>query len=99
MDPLVLSVLYVWCQLNKDVIVSFWFGTQFKVCTTSIKRYYTCHLKENVHLLAFKVVADEGGVCLSKPSPSALSNIPLPLCEQCRPMSILGDIVLTFFLR
>jgi hypothetical protein len=28
---MVLSVLYVWCQLNKDQIVSFWFGTQFKV--------------------------------------------------------------------
>lgn len=25
-----LSVLYVWCQLNKNVIVNFWFGTQFK---------------------------------------------------------------------
>lgn len=30
MDPMVLSILYVWCQLNKDTIVSFWFGTQFK---------------------------------------------------------------------
>lgn len=30
MDPMVLSVLYVWCQLNKDTIVNFWFGTQFK---------------------------------------------------------------------
>lgn len=30
MEPMVLSVLYVWCQLNKDVIVSFWFGTRFK---------------------------------------------------------------------
>ncbi|XP_055387758.1 derlin-1 isoform X2 [Condylostylus longicornis] len=30
MDPMVLSVLYVWCQLNKDVIVQFWFGTKFK---------------------------------------------------------------------
>lgn len=30
MDPLVLSVLYIWCQLNKDTIVNFWFGTQFK---------------------------------------------------------------------
>ncbi|GBP62674.1 Derlin-1 [Eumeta japonica] len=30
MDPMVLSVLYVWCQLNKEVIVSFWFGTRFK---------------------------------------------------------------------
>lgn len=30
MDPMVLSVLYVWCQLNKDQIVQFWFGTQFK---------------------------------------------------------------------
>ncbi|XP_042886204.1 derlin-1-like [Penaeus japonicus] len=30
MDPMVMAVLYVWCQLNKDTIVSFWFGTQFK---------------------------------------------------------------------
>ncbi|OWA51512.1 Derlin-1 [Hypsibius exemplaris] len=30
MDPMVLSVLYVWCQLNRDLIVSFWFGTRFK---------------------------------------------------------------------
>jgi derlin-1 len=30
MDPMVLSVLYIWCQINKDVIVNFWFGTQFK---------------------------------------------------------------------
>jgi len=27
---MVLSVLYVWCQLNKETIVQFWFGTQFK---------------------------------------------------------------------
>jgi len=30
MDAMILGVLYIWCQLNKDVIVSFWFGTQFK---------------------------------------------------------------------
>ncbi|XP_064641450.1 derlin-1-like [Lineus longissimus] len=30
MDPFVLSVMYVWCQLNRDQIVQFWFGTQFK---------------------------------------------------------------------
>lgn len=30
MDALILSVMYVWCQLNRDTIVSFWFGTQFK---------------------------------------------------------------------
>lgn len=30
MDAIILSVLYIWCQLNKDTIVSFWFGTQFK---------------------------------------------------------------------
>ncbi|XP_066928207.1 derlin-1-like [Clytia hemisphaerica] len=30
MDAIILSVLYIWCQLNKDQIVSFWFGTQFK---------------------------------------------------------------------
>ena len=33
MDLMVLSVMYVWCQLNKDTIVNFWFGTQFKVGT------------------------------------------------------------------
>ncbi|PIK50878.1 putative derlin-1 [Apostichopus japonicus] len=27
---MILSALYVWCQLNRDVIVSFWFGTRFK---------------------------------------------------------------------
>lgn len=30
LEPLVLSVLYVWCQINRDQIVQFWFGTQFK---------------------------------------------------------------------
>ena len=30
MDAMILGVLYVWCQLNRDTIVSFWFGTQFK---------------------------------------------------------------------
>jgi len=30
MDPMILSVMYVWCQLNQEVIVQFWFGTQFK---------------------------------------------------------------------
>eukprot|EP00118_Oscarella_pearsei_P001128 m.6671 g.6671 ORF g.6671 m.6671 type:complete len:252 (+) comp16563_c0_seq1:60-815(+) len=30
MDPLIMSVLYVWCQLNKDMIVRFWFGMEFK---------------------------------------------------------------------
>lgn len=30
MNPMILSVLYIWCQFNKDQIVQFWFGTQFK---------------------------------------------------------------------
>ncbi|CAD6230710.1 GSCOCG00012182001-RA-CDS [Cotesia congregata] len=30
MDPMVISVLYVWCQLNQNVIVNFWFGSRFK---------------------------------------------------------------------
>jgi len=30
LEPMVLSILYIWCQLNKDTIVQFWFGTQFK---------------------------------------------------------------------
>ncbi|XP_061110555.1 derlin-1 [Conger conger] len=30
MISLVMSVLYVWAQINRDTIVSFWFGTRFK---------------------------------------------------------------------
>lgn len=50
MDPLVLSVLYVWCQLNKDTIVNFWFGTQFKAM-------YLPWV-----LFAFNVIIADGGV-------------------------------------
>lgn len=28
-DAMVLSVLYIWCRLNKDEIISFWFGMYF----------------------------------------------------------------------
>ena len=50
MDPLVLAVLYIWCQLNKDVIVNFWFGSQFKAM-------YLPWV-----LLAFNVIISGGGV-------------------------------------
>ncbi|KAL0277295.1 UNVERIFIED_CONTAM: hypothetical protein PYX00_004635 [Menopon gallinae] len=30
MDCAVMAVLYIWSQLNKEVIVNFWFGTRFK---------------------------------------------------------------------
>uniref|UniRef100_A0A2K6F2C5 Derlin n=1 Tax=Propithecus coquereli TaxID=379532 RepID=A0A2K6F2C5_PROCO len=30
--PLITSVLYVWAQPNRAMIVSFWFGTRFKAC-------------------------------------------------------------------
>ncbi|CAF3884430.1 unnamed protein product [Adineta steineri] len=30
MVSMVMCVVYIWCQLNKEVIMSFWFGTQFK---------------------------------------------------------------------
>lgn len=30
MDCAVMTVLYIWCQLNKEVVVNFWFGTSFK---------------------------------------------------------------------
>ncbi|XP_022119108.1 derlin-1 [Pieris rapae] len=50
MDPMVLSVLYVWCQLNKDVIVSFWFGTRFKAM-------YLPWV-----LLAFNLIISGGGI-------------------------------------
>ncbi|KAH8865354.1 Derlin-1 [Schistosoma japonicum] len=30
LEPMVLTVLYIWSQLNRDIIVQFWFGMQFK---------------------------------------------------------------------
>lgn len=30
MDPMVMSVIYVYCMINQEQIVSFWFGTRFK---------------------------------------------------------------------
>lgn len=30
MDAMVMCVIYIFCQMNKDVIVTFWFGTRFK---------------------------------------------------------------------
>ncbi|CAH1101212.1 unnamed protein product [Psylliodes chrysocephalus] len=50
MDPMILSVLYVWCQLNKNTIVSFWFGTRFKA------------LYLPWVLLAFNLVLSGGGI-------------------------------------
>lgn len=50
MDPMILSVLYVWCQLNKDMVVQFWFGTRFKAM-------YLPWV-----LLAFNMIVGGGGV-------------------------------------
>lgn len=50
MIPMILSALYVWCQLNKDTVVTFWFGTQFKAM-------YLPWV-----LLAFNMVIAGGGV-------------------------------------
>ncbi|XP_076370492.1 derlin 1 [Tachypleus tridentatus] len=30
MDSMIMTVVYIWCQLHKDVIVTFWFGIQLK---------------------------------------------------------------------
>ena len=50
MDAMVMSIMYVWCQLNKDVVVSFWFGTRFKAALLPWV------------LLAFNVVMSGGGI-------------------------------------
>ena len=31
MVPLIMSALYVWCQLNRDTMTTFLFGIRFKV--------------------------------------------------------------------
>ena len=45
MDPMVLAVLYLWCMLNKETIVSFWFGTQFKVRQSFVQSIFN-HLHQ-----------------------------------------------------
>lgn len=50
MDALILSALYIWCQINRDTIVQFWFGTQFKAM-------YLPWV-----LAAFNMVLGQGGV-------------------------------------
>ena len=40
MESLILSVMYVWCQLNADVIVTFWFGMKFKVSVVRCIHHY-----------------------------------------------------------
>ncbi|CAH8436394.1 unnamed protein product [Dicrocoelium dendriticum] len=30
LEPMVLTVIYIWSQLNRSVIIQFWFGMQFK---------------------------------------------------------------------
>ncbi len=30
-SALIFSTLYIWCQINKESIVQFWFGIQIKV--------------------------------------------------------------------
>ncbi|OXA46628.1 Derlin-1 [Folsomia candida] len=30
LGPMINSVVYIWCQLNPNVIIRFWFGTEFK---------------------------------------------------------------------
>lgn len=44
MIPMIMSVLYVWAQLNKDTIVTFWFGTQFKVAHLFSPAAATSHI-------------------------------------------------------
>lgn len=47
MIPMVMSVLYVWAQINKDTIVTFWFGTRFKVAPVFSPTTFTSHLTQS----------------------------------------------------
>lgn len=53
MIPLIMSVLYVWAQLNRDMVVSFWFGTRFKVQQAFIKYSLMAisYCKYNVYII------------------------------------------------
>uniref|UniRef100_A0A3Q3INL9 Derlin n=1 Tax=Monopterus albus TaxID=43700 RepID=A0A3Q3INL9_MONAL len=58
MIPLIMSVLYVWAQFNKDMVVSFWFGTRFKVFVNELTGNLVGHL---YFFLMFKYPMDLGG--------------------------------------
>ena len=62
-DPMVMSVLYIWCQLNRDTIVQFWFGTQFKVQ----KVFYS-------NLWCIDIMIDSDFYCIQV---FCLSNLPM----------------------
>ncbi|KAB7495933.1 Derlin-1 [Armadillidium nasatum] len=71
MDAMVISVLYIWCQLNKDMIVSFWFGTQFKaIGMVELAGILIGHF---YYFLAIKYPQDFGGVTLIQ-TPQFLYN-------------------------
>uniref|UniRef100_A0A3B3QUC6 Derlin n=1 Tax=Paramormyrops kingsleyae TaxID=1676925 RepID=A0A3B3QUC6_9TELE len=70
MIPLIMSVLYVWAQLNRDMIVSFWFGTRFKLCDTPLPiAHYQVIINDLIgnlvghlyYFLMFKYPMDLGG--------------------------------------
>ena len=44
MNAMILAIIYVWCQLNKDAIVHFWFGKSFCFNTLMLNQYSnTCN--------------------------------------------------------
>ena len=56
MDPMVLSIMYVWCQLNKDTIVNFWFGTQFKVGALALFKGFLVRFDVSARVLLVQLV-------------------------------------------
>ena len=47
-SALIFSVLYVWCQINKDMIVTFWFGIQVKVYNSSYLLHFLSVLPPSI---------------------------------------------------
>lgn len=87
LEPMVLSVLYIWCQFNKDRIISFWFGTQFKAVYMpwvlvgfnmilrggGINELVGIFVGHTYYFLAFQYALDYGGSVLIK-TPEFLYN-------------------------
>ncbi|GMR53103.1 hypothetical protein PMAYCL1PPCAC_23298, partial [Pristionchus mayeri] len=88
LEPMVMAVLYVWSQLNKDTIVSFWFGTRFKAMYLpwilvgfnailrggGINELLGILIGHTYFFLAFKYPQDHGGESLIR-TPEFLYNL------------------------
>lgn len=81
-SSLIFSVLYVWCQINKDTITQFWFGVQVKVsCLAFLQELVTFYAQEQQFMVSFLVLNRQ---CISLGCYfSSSSSLETSECRKC----------------